>query len=123
MSKDDSVVVTQADRSPLELVMFAAWVNVSPDQVPDTMRGPTCAATMEAWKRVGEAAVTYLTTEREAALMAQVERLREALQAASDHLDYCGYGDAYERECAHASGLADQIETALATLDGEPRDD
>jgi hypothetical protein len=23
-----------------------------------------------------------------------------ALRAASDHLDYCGYGDSWERECA-----------------------
>ncbi len=39
--------------------------------------------------------------------------LLEALKAASDHLDYCGYGDSWERECAVASGLEKQIEDAL----------
>jgi len=47
-------------------------------------------------------------------LKAIISELLEALQAASDHLDYCGYGDSWERECAEAAGLPKQIETAIA---------
>jgi len=39
--------------------------------------------------------------------------LREALVAAKDHLEYCGYGDNWERECAEAQGLEKKIEAAL----------
>lgn len=42
------------------------------------------------------------------------KKLGEALQAASDHLDYTGYGDSWERECARDSGLIVRIEEALA---------
>jgi hypothetical protein len=31
---------------------------------------------------------------------ARIKLLTETLQRASDHLDYCGYGDNWERECA-----------------------
>lgn len=41
------------------------------------------------------------------------DALVEALQAASDHLDYCGYGDKWERECAQAGGLEAKITKAL----------
>lgn len=44
----------------------------------------------------------------------QIDQLRKALQAASDHLDYCGYGDRWERECAQEMKLREEIETALA---------
>lgn len=43
-----------------------------------------------------------------------IKTLVAALQAASDHLDYCGYGDKYERECARDAHLPEQIEQALA---------
>jgi len=39
--------------------------------------------------------------------------LLEALQEASDHLDYIGYGDSYERECAESSGLESKISNAI----------
>ncbi len=39
--------------------------------------------------------------------------LLEALKAASEHLDYCGYGDSWERECAVAAGLEKQIAAAI----------
>ena len=48
------------ERDPLALAMFAAWVNVPVDKLPESMKGHTCAATMAAWKRVGEAAVAYV---------------------------------------------------------------
>lgn len=42
-----------------------------------------------------------------------IKQLTEALKAASDHLDYCGYGDKWERECAYEEKLPGQIEAAL----------
>lgn len=42
-----------------------------------------------------------------------VQELTEALQAASDQLDYCGYGDSWERGCAFESKLPEKIEAAL----------
>ena len=46
-----------------------------------------------------------------------------ALKAARDHLDYCGYGDAWERECAQALGTEKKIKEGLvlgeALLKGE----
>ncbi|ODP39239.1 hypothetical protein [Sphingomonas turrisvirgatae] len=47
-------------RDPLALAMLAAWMNVSVDKLPATMRAHTCVSTMTAWKRVGEAAVAFL---------------------------------------------------------------
>jgi len=46
--------------------------------------------------------------------MSAINKLMEALQAASDHLDYCGYGDSWERECAQSQGLKAKISAALA---------
>jgi hypothetical protein len=47
--------------------------------------------------------------------MTELEKtLAKALKEAIDHLDYCGYGDSWERECAHDSGLPDRLETAMA---------
>ena len=43
-----------------------------------------------------------------------IAELREALEAASDHLDYVGYGDSWEQECAEATGLEKKINAALA---------
>ena len=41
------------------------------------------------------------------------QKLLKALIAARDHLDYCGYGDAWEREGAKAQKLPEQIEGAI----------
>lgn len=41
------------------------------------------------------------------------KELYQALLAARDHLDYCGYGDNWERECARADKLEEKIENAL----------
>lgn len=41
-------------------------------------------------------------------------RLLEALEAARDHLEYCGYGDSWERECAEESKLAEKIAVAIS---------
>lgn len=42
--------------------------------------------------------------------------LGEVLEAAKAHLEFCSYGDAWERECARASKLPERIEDALANL-------
>lgn len=42
-----------------------------------------------------------------------INQLADALEQASSHLDYCGYGDAWERECAEAAGLEKTIADAL----------
>lgn len=47
------------ERTPLELAMLAAWLNVRPDQIPAENRAQACPHTMAAWKRVGEAALEY----------------------------------------------------------------
>lgn len=43
----------------------------------------------------------------------QIAVLREALIAAKEHLEYCGYGDKWERELARDSKLEEQIADAL----------
>ena len=58
------------ERTPLELAMLAAWLNVRPDQIPAENRAQVCPHTMAAWKRVGEAALE--------AQAAGIVRLREA---------------------------------------------
>jgi hypothetical protein len=40
-------------------------------------------------------------------------KLYEALAEAEAHLNYCGYGDKWEREAAKESKLAEKIESAL----------
>jgi hypothetical protein len=42
-----------------------------------------------------------------------LKTVTEALQEASDHLDYCGYGDKWERECADASKIEEHVSFAL----------
>lgn len=42
-----------------------------------------------------------------------MKAIAEALQAAVEHLDYCGYGDSYERECAREDELPEKLEDAL----------
>ena len=53
-------------------------------------------------------------TEALSAQAAEVERLKKALERAQAHLEYCGYGDQWERECAEAEGLAELIAEAAA---------
>lgn len=41
------------------------------------------------------------------------DQVVNALYSAEGHLNYCGYGDSWERECAEDSGLAKEISEAL----------
>jgi len=45
--------------------------------------------------------------------LASVAVLRKALMEAREHLEFCGYGDRFERECARESKLEDKIAHAL----------
>ena len=49
-------------------------------------------------------------------LLALNKRLVEGLKKARDHLEYCGYGDNWERECAKEAGLPDLIDALLSEI-------
>lgn len=59
------------------------------------------------WLAPGEYA-RHLKTQK------AVPVLLEALKEAREHLDWCGWGDSYERECARADGLPEKIDAAIA---------
>ncbi len=42
-----------------------------------------------------------------------IDELYSTLEKAASHLDYCGYGDNWERECAREQGLPELINKAL----------
>ena len=52
--------------------------------------------------------------DRAEALLAKATK---GLRAAVDHLDFCGYGDTYERECADALKLPKRLDALLAKLE------
>lgn len=56
---------------------------------------------------------------KHARLIAQAPELAELLQEAYDHLDYCGWGDSYEREGPINSKLPDRIKIALDRVKGD----
>jgi hypothetical protein len=41
--------------------------------------------------------------------MDELEQLKRLLRAAYDHLEYCGWGDTWERECS--AELREELET------------
>lgn len=47
------------------------------------------------------------------------QQLLEALKAASAHLDYIGYGDAWERSVAEWGKLAEKIDAAIEAAEKE----
>ena len=64
MTKEElKVWQTQNQRDELALEMFAAWVNCPVDKLPPEMKGHTCPATMDAWRRVAIAAINFLNTD------------------------------------------------------------
>lgn len=62
---------------------------------------------------VDEAIQSLPEGEARDTVRAEYERLRAVFLRAAEHLDYCGYGDGWERECAADSGLVAEV-TALA---------
>ena len=70
----------------------------------------------EAWAWVARGAgYEPIHTESAAryAFMVAAEIL-ELLTEAEQHLEYCGYGDNWERECADASKLPERLSTVIA---------
>lgn len=47
------------------------------------------------------------------------EQLYKALKAAAEHLNYCGYGDSWERSVAEAAGLEKEIDEALEAYESK----
>jgi hypothetical protein len=43
----------------------------------------------------------------------EIKQLADALEAAQKHLEYCNYGDKWERECAEGDKLEEKINVAL----------
>ncbi len=57
---------------------------------------------------------TEAAAKRVAELAVQkINALHDALTEAEKHLEFCGYGDSYERDCARSSGLPEKITKAL----------
>lgn len=54
-----------------------------------------------------------------AKLIAAAPELLEALTELVWHVDYCGWGDKWERECAFESGLPAKVWAAIAKAEGE----
>ena len=48
-----------------------------------------------------------------ARLIAAAPELLKALHKAREHLEFCGYGDRYERDCAYGEGLPKLIDEAI----------
>lgn len=42
-----------------------------------------------------------------------LQEVTSALADAVSHLEYCGYGDSWERECARDDGLPDRLASIL----------
>ena len=62
-------------------------------------------------------ATSYQEALKIALAMTSVEPLHAALHAAKAHLDWCGYGDKWERECARHQKLPELIDSTLAATD------
>lgn len=56
-------------------------------------------------------------TKRATAML--ISDLLAALKKARDHLEYCGYGDSYERSAAVAAKLPELIDAAIAKAESE----
>lgn len=44
------------------------------------------------------------------------EEDKQVIKDMASHLDYCGYGDNWERECAKTSKLPERVEALLERL-------
>lgn len=73
------------------------------------------------WDEHGNYHVEPSKKERKAIalLIAAAPDLLNALQAAERHLEWCGYEDNYERECAREQKLEKRITAAIAKAKGE----
>ncbi len=49
----------------------------------------------------------------------QIKQLKALFIEAANHLEWCGYGDSYERECARDDKLPQRIEEMVKLLQQE----
>jgi hypothetical protein len=103
-----------SEHTPGPWIAVGAWVEVEDDNIPDIC---TCEPSDIGQ---GHLARTYKEIMANARLIAAAPDLLEALQCALDHLEYCGYGDSWERECALTGEdpLDKKIEAAIAKAIG-----
>ena len=112
-----------SERAILDIVQSMAEESLS----PDNFEGLILA--LEELKRNRSIDSNYVSDDPRKAMLdelatlrEQVKVLREALDDAVRHLDWIGYGDSYERECARESGLIDRLDDVLEqtkSKDGE----
>lgn len=74
----------------------------------------------------GDAEIGYTTSKgmlcgecKVTALESLKAELLEALEDAHSHLEYCGYGDKWESECATDAGLPQKIDNAIKKAKGQ----
>ena len=46
----------------------------------------------------------------------ELQHILHTMKEVNDHLDYCGWGDSWERECATAQKLPEKWEKALIKM-------
>ncbi len=67
-------------------------------------------------KKYEEERKTIVNCEYYTWLELRIAQLKDALEEAEDHLEYCGWGDSYERECARNEKLPEKIREALESV-------
>lgn len=81
------------------------------------VKAPPTGATLLVANDAELVAETYSASDDEVAeLLRRLnahDALVAALECAQAHLEWIGWGDSYERQCAHDAGLPEQIELAL----------
>lgn len=93
---------TLRERPRLEMIAFAAWVNIDVDKIPPEFRAPTCEHTMKAWKRVADA------------IEADVfERLRTPSEGMIEAVQDCGPIGCCIIHEYEARGIIDAVATAF----------
>lgn len=65
------------------------------------------------WPSIKEQQEYWERKEEFDTMKAMAVLLFETLRDAAEHLNYCGYGDKWERECAKEGKLQERIESAL----------
>lgn len=85
------------------------------DAQAKTLEGYDVAFSYQAYEPMRQEHYKMMSTIN--ALAEHVKTLRSAPEAAKKHLEYCGYGDSWERECAQEAKLEDKIEEALTATD------
>lgn len=77
-------------------------------------QGERCVTVWADHPEIGKAVIASDVPDMETGrLIAAAPALLEALEAAQEHLEFCGYGDSYEREGAIQAKLPERIEAAL----------